>query len=47
MPWLAVLAAVLAGWQPIDGPATRGLQELAPVRVGDEVVVIAGVDYDG
>ena len=44
MPWLAFLAAVLAGWQPIDGPATRGFQELAPVRVGDEVVVIAGVD---
>ena len=46
MSWLAVIAAVLAGWQPIDGPATRGFQELAPVRVGDEVVVIAGVDYD-
>ena len=45
MTWLALLVAALA-WQPIDGPATRGFQGLTPVLVGDEVVIVAGVDYD-
>jgi hypothetical protein len=35
-------------WQRIQGSSQRlrGYQELAPVQVGDKIVVVAGVDYD-
>lgn len=35
-------------WQRIHGPERRalGFQDLVPVRVGDKVVVVAGVDHD-